>query len=44
MTKMASIAKSFAYLMDLKNVRRGRIEEYAKRYKCEFFPMKRPWV
>ena len=29
--------------MDLKNVRRGRIEEYAKRYKCEFFPMKRPW-
>ncbi|HQU77477.1 MAG TPA: NADP-specific glutamate dehydrogenase, partial [Chitinophagales bacterium] len=35
--------EKLAYLMDLKNVRRGRIEEYAKRYKCEFFPMKRPW-
>ena len=35
--------EKLAFLMDLKNVRRGRIEEYAKRYKCEFFPMKRPW-
>ena len=32
-----------AYLMDLKNVRRGRIEEYAKEFGCEFFAGERPW-
>ena len=31
------------FLMDLKNVRRGRIKEYADRFKCEFHPGKRPW-
>ncbi len=31
------------FLMDLKNVRRGRIKEYADKYKCEFYEGKRPW-
>jgi len=31
------------YIMDLKNVRRGRIKEYAKEYKCKYYPDKRPW-
>jgi glutamate dehydrogenase (NADP+) len=29
--------------MDLKNVRRGRIEEYAKEFKCEYVAGQRPW-
>ena len=29
--------------MDLKNVKRGRIGEYAQKYKCEFMEGKRPW-
>lgn len=32
-----------AYIMELKNQRRGRIEEYAKRYGCEYFEGERPW-
>jgi len=32
-----------AFLMDLKNVRRGRIEEYANEYGAEFFAGGRPW-
>jgi len=35
-------AEKLAYLKDLKNVRRGRIAEYAKQFKCEFHPG-RPW-
>ena len=31
------------YLKELKNVRRGRIKEYAKEYKVEYFPRKSPW-
>ncbi|MBW2264161.1 MAG: NADP-specific glutamate dehydrogenase [Deltaproteobacteria bacterium] len=31
------------YLMDLKNVRRGRIKEYADKFKCEYYEGKRPW-
>jgi len=31
------------YLMDLKNVRRGRIEEYAREFGCRFLPGERPW-
>jgi glutamate dehydrogenase (NADP+) len=31
------------FVMDLKNVRRGRIQEYAKKYGCEFRAGKRPW-
>jgi glutamate dehydrogenase (NADP+) len=33
-----------AFVLELKNVRRGRIQEYAKRYGCEFVAGKRPWV
>jgi len=31
------------YVMDLKNVRRGRIKEYAEKYGVEFFENGRPW-
>jgi glutamate dehydrogenase (NADP+) len=32
-----------AYVKDLKEVRRGRIHEYAEKYGCDFHPGKRPW-
>ena len=32
------------FVMELKNVRRGRIQEYAKKFGCEFVAGKRPWV
>ena len=32
-----------AFVMELKNVRRGRIREYAEKYSVEFFEAKRPW-
>jgi glutamate dehydrogenase (NADP+) len=32
-----------AFVMELKNVRRGRIQEYAKKYGCEYVAGKRPW-
>ena len=35
--------EKWQYLMDLKNVRRGRIEEYAKEFKCEYYEGRRPW-
>lgn len=31
------------WLMDLKNVRRGRIKEYADHFGCEFYEGQRPW-
>ena len=31
------------FIMDLKNVRRGRIKEYAEKYDCMFMAGKRPW-
>ena len=31
------------YIMDLKNVKRGRIKEYADKYKCEFVEGQTPW-
>jgi glutamate dehydrogenase (NADP+) len=31
------------YLMDLKNVRRGRVKEYAEEFGAEFHQGKRPW-
>ncbi len=31
------------FVFDLKNVRRGRIQDYAKRYGCEYVAGKRPW-
>ena len=35
-------AKKLAFVMELKNVRRGRIKEYAEKYGCEFHEG-RPW-
>ena len=29
--------------MELKNVTRGRIKEYADKYKCDYFAGKTPW-
>lgn len=31
------------YIMELKNVRRGRIKEYAEKFDCEYFEDERPW-
>jgi glutamate dehydrogenase (NADP+) len=37
-------AEKLAWVMDLKNNRRGRIKEYAKKFpKAEFFPGMKPW-
>ena len=36
-------AEKLAYVMHLKNVKRGRIEEYAVKYGCEFHEGERPW-
>ena len=36
-------AEKLAYVMDLKNVKRGRISEYAKKYNCEYVDGKTPW-
>jgi len=35
--------EKLAYIMELKNVRRGRIREYAAKYGCEFFEGQKPW-
>ena len=32
------------FIMDLKNVRRGRIKEYAEKFGVEYFEGKRPWI
>ncbi|PLX00523.1 MAG: NADP-specific glutamate dehydrogenase [Marinilabiliales bacterium] len=36
-------ADKLAYVMELKNVRRGRIKEYADKYGAEYHEGKRPW-
>ncbi len=36
-------AEKLAWVMDLKNNRRGRIKEYADHFGCEYFAGKRPW-
>ena len=36
-------AEKLQWAMDLKNVRRGRIEEYARHFKCKYVPGARPW-
>ncbi len=36
-------ADKLAFVMDLKNVRRGRIKEYADKYGCKYVEGKRPW-
>ena len=35
--------EKLAYVMDLKNVRRGRISEYAEKYNVEYHEGQRPW-
>ena len=35
--------KKLDYIMELKNVHRGRIYEYAEKFGCEFMEGKRPW-
>lgn len=35
--------EKLAFLMDLKNVKRGRIKDYADKYGCEFHEGKTPW-
>ena len=35
--------KKLAYMMELKNEKRGRIKEYADKFKCKFFAGKTPW-
>ncbi len=36
-------ADKLAWIMDLKNVRRGRIQEYADNFRAKFLPGKKPW-
>ncbi len=36
-------ADKLAFVMELKNVKRGRIKEYADKYNVEFYPNERPW-
>lgn len=36
-------AEKILFLKDLKEVRRGRIQEYADKYRCRFVPAQRPW-
>lgn len=36
-------AEKLKFIMELKNVRRGRIKEYADVFGCQFFPNEKPW-
>ncbi len=35
--------EKLAFVMELKNVKRGRIKEYAAKYNCKYLEGKRPW-
>ena len=35
--------EKLAYVMELKNIRRGRISEYASQYGCQYHEGERPW-
>jgi glutamate dehydrogenase (NADP+) len=35
--------KKLAFVIELKNVQRGRIKEYADKYKCKYVEGERPW-
>ncbi len=37
-------SEKLAYIMELKNIKRGRIKEYAEKYGVEYFEGKRPWM
>lgn len=42
--KLGIDAKKLAFVKELKNVKRGRIKEYAQEFDCEYFPKGRwPW-
>jgi len=36
-------AEKLAFVMELKNVKRGRIKEYADHFKCKYLEGQRPW-
>ena len=36
-------SEKLAFIKDLKNVRRGRIQEYADHFQCQYFAGHRPW-
>jgi len=36
--------KKIKFVFELKNVRRGRIKEYASKFGCKYFENKRPWA
>jgi len=36
-------AEKLAYVMELKNIKRGRISEYAQKYNVQYFEGQRPW-
>ncbi len=35
--------EKLSYVMELKNIRRGRIKEYADKFSCEYMENSRPW-
>ena len=35
--------KKLSFVLELKNVKRGRIKEYAEKFNCEYFEGKKPW-
>jgi glutamate dehydrogenase (NADP+) len=35
--------EGLAYIKDLKNKERGRISEYAEKFRCEYYPNEKPW-
>lgn len=37
-------AEKLAFLKELKNVRRGRVQEYARNFKCAYMEGERPWA
>jgi glutamate dehydrogenase/leucine dehydrogenase len=37
-------AEKLEYVKDLKNIKRGRIKEYAEKFGCEYYEGNRPWV
>ena len=36
--------KKLEYMMELKNIRRGRIKEYADEFGCQYFDGEKPWM
>lgn len=35
--------EKLSFIKELKNIKRGRIKEYAEKYNCKYFAKKRPW-